>query len=102
ENIQHHGSGRMSGSRLLEDVAGWNPDSTGGRIGKAVAGFGVDVLTDPLTYATFGAAPAIKAATKGPGLVDDVIDAGSSLNRAAAGLPVNTPPVSGNPAAFIK
>lgn len=93
ENIQHHGTGRMSGSRLLEDIGEWNPDSLGGRIGKAVTGFGIDVATDPLTYLTLGAAPAIKAATHGPKLIDDIVGAASSsddLNRAAAGLPISS------------
>jgi hypothetical protein len=105
-NIQHHGTGRISGSRLLEDIGGWEPDSTGGRIGKAIAGFGVDVATDPLTYLTVGAVPAIKAAVRGPKIIDDIVDAANAtdkLDQAAAGLPVSSPPVtSGNPAPFVR
>lgn len=98
ENIMHHGDDtRMSGSRLLSE-AGWNPDSTGGKIGKAVAGFGVDVATDPLSYITAGILPAAKSIGKAGKYLDDVVGATDDVNRAAAGIP--TP--QGNVEAFVK
>jgi len=36
-------------------VLGWNPQSRLGKIGKGVAGFALDVLTDPTTYIGVGA-----------------------------------------------
>jgi hypothetical protein len=44
----------ISGSKTL-DMFGWElEDDLGGRIGRGIADFGLQVLTDPLTYVTFG------------------------------------------------
>lgn len=52
--IAETGLDPMSGSKTLE-LFGWElEDTTGGRFARGVADFGMQVLTDPLSYVTFG------------------------------------------------
>lgn len=99
-NVRLHGGEKTHGSELLKQF-GYSPneDSALSRIAHATAGFGVDVLTDPLTYAG-----GVGLASKGKSL-GNVIDAAKgvdepaeALNKAAAGLPM--PQNTQVPAAF--
>jgi hypothetical protein len=63
----------ISGSYTLE-LFGWEPeDKLGGKIGRGVTAFALEVLTDPLTYLTFGASALGKKVLgkTGKTLVDD-------------------------------
>jgi TfoX/Sxy family transcriptional regulator of competence genes len=58
------GEERNTFTDVLESV-GWEPTTTKGKIAKGVTGFALDVLTDPLTYVSFGTLTGIgKAASK--------------------------------------
>lgn len=61
--IDTKGRDKVYGSDIL-DTLGWKDDTTASRIGRGVAGFGLEVATDPLTYLTFGAGSGIKAGGK--------------------------------------
>lgn len=62
--------GELSGQKIGGWIP-WRPETTAGKIAKGVAGFGANVLLDPTTYVSFGAATASKgAATK---YADDVV-----------------------------
>lgn len=57
------GDGYTQGETTYSDVlhtAGWQPESTAGKIAKGVVGFGLDVLLDPTTYLTGGASAIVK------------------------------------------
>lgn len=95
ENIQHHGDGRISGSRLLTEFGVDEPTDRTSRIGRAISGIGVDVLADPLTYLSAGIVPAAKALAKGGEVAVDAAKGAegiSAIDKAAAGLPI--PPTS--------
>ncbi len=65
----------ISGRDLLESAGVLGANTEGFDFGD-VAGFGAEVLLDPLTYLTFGASAALGAggkAAKGAGLLDDAV-----------------------------
>ena len=100
-SVEHHGDGRIHGSRLISELTGWEPDSTSGRIGKGVAGFAVDVLTDPTTYlfgvgvGTNAAKAASKGGIKAADEIADVVEEAPEVVRSA-----NAVPEEGSP--FVK
>ena len=67
----------ISGAATL-GLLGWEEaDTIGGKIGRGVASFALEVLTDPLTYVTFGASALGKKvlAATGEGLVNNMTKA---------------------------
>ena len=53
------GEDYITGSDLFGDW-GWNPESGAGKLAKGIAGVAWDIVTDPLTYITFGLGKATK------------------------------------------
>ena len=69
---------------------GWDPDTTSGKVGKAMLGFGLSMAVDPLSYTGLGALKTARAgrfATKDvKGVIDELAAyMPASLKRASAG-----------------
>ena len=61
------GSGYTKGEVTWSDVlenSGWKTNTIGASIGRGATGFLLDVLLDPLTYATFGGTAILKGTGK--------------------------------------
>lgn len=75
-NTEYHGTGPISGSRILEERLGLDPKHN---IRNALLGFGVDIALDPLSYVGVGLPGKLKKGTK---LIENVSKEASGSAKA--------------------